>query len=155
LVRYSVRFDSTEAEALQAFHRGLNALQSLKHFHAGFFGGRIFGVVEQSRHLFQERGGAFLEAADLLFPGEFFIGAFEQVGEKGDVFAGGPLGWILGVDGREFGLEIVNRLSGALDLACEIVEFDEQLLLPDRTLLSLLYLFERGHSRISGVSDRA
>lgn len=62
------------------FHRGCDALKRPKHFRSHFLAGRVFWIVNQPGQLFEDQRGALLQAGHLFFPGEFIMGAFQQVG---------------------------------------------------------------------------
>jgi hypothetical protein len=130
---------------LQALHRGLNALQSLKQLEPPRLGRRLWRVANEQSHAFEHSGRAFLDAGQLLFPGELPFGAVEQACEVFDILPSRSRPLVLGVYGSQVVGERGQSALASVDIGRNCVEVSDELLLFGSALFVFFDLSQRYH----------
>src|SRR5437879_2023015 len=133
------------ASLLESFHGRLNRLECAQELVPDLTGRRRFGIIQQRSHAFHYRGGAFLEAGNLFFPGELAFGTLEQAGQISNICASVARALEFCVDNLQVLIKRQDQFLTAFDVFDDHIEFSNDLLLQNRVLLLVLKLLQRGH----------
>ena len=112
---------------LEAFHGRLKGLQHLQHLQAGLVGRRVFLVIHVPLHLFEQSRSAFLNAGDLLLPGELSPRAIQEHRKILDVLARIPLTLVFCVYPRKLTVNGRNSFFTALNVRDQSFQFEDHL----------------------------